>query len=168
MIADSVLANTAKESLIENRTLMSLKSANSKRPSQNLAAPLILTSLIDVFSILVVYLLLNFSTSGEVSYISKGIDLPSAKNGTELERHLIVKFENDEYFVEEDKVSVKGLYNKLLEHKEKFIAENSEMEFPATLVVQADKNTEYQHLNPIVLVGAETGYSDIKFVVLVK
>ena len=168
MIIDSILAHTAQEELIESMTIVHLKNRSQTRKYKSLTAPIILTPLIDVFSILVVYLLLNFSTSGNVSYLSKGLDLPYAKNGIELERHIIVKLENGRYFVEEDEVASKDLVHKLSEHKQNFISKNKNVEFPATLVLQADRSERYKYLNSIVLAGANTGYSDIKFVVLMK
>lgn len=44
-----------------------------------------LTSMIDMFSMLVIFLLLNFSATGEAFFINKNISLPKAKNATPIE-----------------------------------------------------------------------------------
>lgn len=160
MIKNSILANrTQQESLIGDRIY--LQNKNPYKKNKILTAPLILTSLVDIFSILVVYLLMNFSNVEDISYISESIKLPSAKNGIEIKRHTIVKFEDGKYFIEENEVSIKELVKELIERQRKSIS-NTEQ----TLIVQADKNTKYRYLNNILLAGSQAGYSNIKFVVL--
>ena len=162
MIKNSILASrTQQESPIKNRTYLQSKSLYKK--NKTLTIPLILTSLVDIFSILIVYLLMNFSTVEDVSYISKNIKLPLAKNGIEIKHHTIVKFENGKYFIDKNEVSVKELVKKLLEYQQKFIS-NTEQE--TTLIVQADRNTKYKHLNNIVLAASQAGYHNVKFIAL--
>ena len=50
-----------------------------------------LTSLIDAFSILVVYLLMFFSDTGEMAYLSSDIDLPKASVIERLDRYSIIQ-----------------------------------------------------------------------------
>jgi biopolymer transport protein ExbD len=51
---------------------------------KHLVVGLSLTSMVDMFSLLVIFLLQTFSTSPEVATISQGIVLPSASTGTEV------------------------------------------------------------------------------------
>lgn len=44
-----------------------------------------LTSMIDMFSMLVIFLLLNFSATGEAFFVNKDITLPNAKNALPIE-----------------------------------------------------------------------------------
>ena len=64
MIQNTILTNISQKGSIQNATYF--KSKSSFRKSRNLTSPLILTPLIDVFSILVVYLLLNFSATKDM------------------------------------------------------------------------------------------------------
>src|SRR5438132_13383427 len=53
-------------------------------------ASLMLTSLVDMFTIIVIFLLMNFSANGEVLYMSKDIKLPDAYHGAMLERAPVI------------------------------------------------------------------------------
>src|SRR5260370_29442600 len=53
-------------------------------------ATLTLTSLVDVMTIIVIFLLMNFSANGEVLYMSKDIKLPDAFHGAQLERAPVI------------------------------------------------------------------------------
>ena len=158
MIQNTILANISQKDSIWNTTYF--KNKSSFRKSKNLTSPLILTPLIDVFSILVIYLLLNFSATKDMPYVNSDIRLPSAKNGMELKKHVIVKFRKGKYFVEDNEVSSKNLAEKLLEYQSKLVKPEK------ALVIQADKREKYKYLNEIVLAANQSGYSDIKFVVL--
>ena len=39
-------------------------------------------------------------------------------------------------------------------------------ELSTTLIIQADKREKYKYLNEIVIAANQTGYNDIKFIVL--
>jgi len=49
-----------------------------------MVASLSLTSMVDMFSLLVIFLLQTFSTSPELLVVSKGVTLPSASTGLEI------------------------------------------------------------------------------------
>lgn len=55
------------------------------------AADLLVTPLVDMFIIIVIFLLQNFSATGEILFMSKDITLPNASNGTEVERSPVVQ-----------------------------------------------------------------------------
>src|SRR3979409_1738193 len=58
-------------------------------------AGLMLTSLVDMFTIIVIFLLMNFSANGEVLYMSKDIKLPDAYHGAQLERAPVISVSGD-------------------------------------------------------------------------
>src|SRR5918912_2026769 len=72
---------------IENSRVFAKKFARSKK---NGYAGLMLTSLVDMFTIIVIFLFMNFSANGEVLYMSKDIKLPDAWHGAQLERAPVV------------------------------------------------------------------------------
>src|SRR5213082_3982534 len=60
------------------------------RTKKNGYASLMLTSLVDMFTIIVIFLLMNFSANGEVLYMSKDIKLPDAYHGSQLDRAPVI------------------------------------------------------------------------------
>src|SRR5438270_13381425 len=58
-------------------------------------ASLMLTSLVDMFTIIVIFLLMNFSANGEVLYMSKDIKLPDAYHGAQLDRAPVISVSPD-------------------------------------------------------------------------
>src|SRR3954466_15601483 len=53
---------------------------------KSLYAPLNLVAYIDMMTMLVIFLLMSFSATGEILFIQKNIVLPEAQNWTDLER----------------------------------------------------------------------------------
>jgi hypothetical protein len=60
------------------------------RGKKSTYAGLMLTSLVDMFTIIVIFLLQNFSATGEILFMSKDIRLPEAAHGAELERAPVI------------------------------------------------------------------------------
>src|SRR5438045_9284453 len=60
------------------------------RGKRGVYAALTLTSLVDVMTIIVIFLLMNFSANGEVLYMSKDIRLPDAYHGSQLDRAPVI------------------------------------------------------------------------------
>src|SRR2546421_7362718 len=65
------------------------------RGKRGVYAGLTLTSLVDVMTIIVIFLLMNFSANGEVLYMSKDIKLPDAYHGAMLERAPVISVSAD-------------------------------------------------------------------------
>src|SRR5438034_10506447 len=61
-----------------------------QRAKRGVYAGLTLTSLVDVMTIIVIFLLMNFSANGEVLYMSKDIKLPDAYHGSQLDRAPVI------------------------------------------------------------------------------
>lgn len=164
MIIESVLKNTSLHSPLRQASY--LRPEGGFAAEKSLDAPLMLTSLVDAFSILVIYLLMQFSASGEILIINKNMELPKAFTSSELIRHTIVKFEEGKYYIEDKEVTEEGLVTALLKLREDWNKYRPTEEFPDKLIVQADRRTPFKALNSVVLAGAQTGYSEIKFAVV--
>ena len=166
MINQSIVRNTAFHSVIGESSVLAPQSERQKR---NVYADLLLTALIDAFSILVIFLLMSFSSTGEILYMGKGMELPKAAKGEMLERHPVVKVEEGKIFLEEKEVTGDQLVAALLEVRQKFIDTHpAGAEFPGTLTVQGDRRLKYEMLNSIVLASSHAGFSDIKFAVIMR
>ncbi len=139
------------------------------RHKRNLAADLLLTALIDAFSILVIFLLMNFSSNGEILFINKTTELPKSAQGDMLERNPVVKIDENQIFLENKLLAGgDGLFQALLELKKKLAADHPGEEASSIVTVQADRRIKYQFLNQVVVACAQAGFSDIRFAVLMK
>lgn len=162
----SSLKQTAMLSSLASTSVLKPDAGHGKR---KLEADLLLTALIDAFSILVIFLLMNFSSTGEILFVSKGMELPKAAKAETLERNPVVK-------VEDGQISLEGkmigggdvLFKTLLEMRQTFSKDRPGEEFPGTITVQADRRIKYEFLNQVVVACAQAGFSDIRFAVLMK
>src|SRR5450631_3299696 len=64
-----------------------------------------LTSMVDMFTILVVFLLMNFSSTGEIIYIPKDVKLPKATETKELKPAHVVSITTDSVILERETVA---------------------------------------------------------------
>ncbi len=135
------------------------------RSHKKLVAAVILTSLVDAFSILVVYLLVSFSSSGEILHISKNMELPTAINSKALSLKTLVKVEQNKYFVEEKEVSADALVAALVEIR-KELAKAEIADEDIALTVQGDRRLEFSALNNVIRAGSHAGFTNIQFAVL--
>ncbi|MFP5519406.1 MAG: ExbD/TolR family protein [Bdellovibrionia bacterium] len=166
MIANSsILSQTALGTQLGAQSTINPKGKLWKR---TITAELLLTSLIDAFSILVIFLLVNFSSTGEILSLDKDVELPKASLVDPIERNTVIKYTNGVYFLENEEVSQDQLVAKLLEKRQEWQAANPEQEFTGIITIQADRRTKFESLNSIVLAMANTGYSDIRFAVLIQ
>lgn len=165
-MVQSILAQTALESELMAASVLGPKHGRGRR---NINADLLLTALIDAFSILVIFLLMNFSSTGEVLFINKNTELPNSAQAEMLERNPVVKIEESQIFLE-DKLLAGGdqLFQALLEMKKKLAEERPDQESPTIVTVQADRRITYKFLNQVVVACAQAGFSDIRFAVLMK
>lgn len=139
-----------------------------KRKKKSVVATLMLTSLVDTFSVLVIYLLVSFNTSEELLYINKDMQLPAAVKAEELERNVVVKVEKDKLFLEDEEVQVPQLVKKLLAVRKNWEQYYPGTEFSGALTIQADKRQVFDLLSHVIQAGGHAGYSDINFAVVRK
>ncbi len=72
-----------------------------KRKNQRgVTAVLSLTAMVDMFTVLVVFLLQNYNTTGEILYIPKEVTLPKAERVNELAPALVITVSAKEVFVD--------------------------------------------------------------------
>ena len=165
MLNQSVVNDTAFHSVLGESSVLA---PQSDKHSRSIVADLLLTTLIDAFAILVIFLLMSFSSTGDVLYVGKGMELPKASHSEELERYPVVKLEEGKIFVEDKQITQDQLVQALLDLRAKFKETHSTEEFPAVLTVQGDRRLKYEALNSVVLASSQAGFSDIKFAVVMK
>lgn len=164
------------QSIINETAIQSVTGAGSTlnpqggRSKKRLAASLMLTSLVDAFSILMIFLLMNFSTTDEFIFLNKDTQLPEASQIWELEKNTVIRIENEKLYIGEDELTETTLIERLIEVRKAW-AESTKDTPDAQLpgvTIQADKKVEYEFLNKVVLASNHAGFSDIHFVVLRK
>ncbi len=135
---------------------------------RQVAADLLLTALIDAFSILVIFLLMNFSSTGEILMIGKNQELPKASLAAVLERNPVIKIDEGKLYVEDKLVDANSITAELLELRKKYQELHPNEAFPGVATIQADRRVKYEFLNQVILGMNQAGYSDIKFAVVLK
>jgi biopolymer transport protein ExbD len=141
---------------------MSLKEGQGKKSghTKELALALPLTSLIDAFCIIVIYLLIGTQTSGVESQVPGKISLPQADHGQAVEKSIAtLRIENGNYFLDEKQISRQALGQKLSELKK-------DKTDAVELMVQADTQMEYADLDPLLRAGSEAGIEKLRFAVI--
>lgn len=144
--------------------MMTLKNsgmnASLEKSASAHAVALPLTSLIDAFSIIVIYLLIGTQTGGIDSDIPNRMTLPVAESGTQiLHEAPTVRIENGRYFIDDQEVAVHQLGARLAQLKGNLEAEKAE------LIIQGDKKMTYASLDPLIRAGSEAGIQKLKFAV---
>ena len=141
-------------------------------------ADLLLTPLIDMFVLLVVFLIMNFSASGELVNISKEITLPAAHQVKMLERSPIIAIsaktiaiegfkvgESEEILRDED-LRVPGLTDKLTEMRKVDEMMHPGQPFKGQIIINCDKEVDFLLVRKVMMASAEAGYASFNYAVL--
>ncbi|MBX2996647.1 MAG: biopolymer transporter ExbD [Bdellovibrionaceae bacterium] len=80
------------------------KLLSGKKTKRDVTAVLSLTAMVDMFTVLVVFLLQNYNTTGEVLYIPKEVTLPKAQQIKELKPSVVVTISNKEILIDKTPV----------------------------------------------------------------
>ncbi len=146
-------------------------------------ASLMLTSLVDMFSIIVIFLLMNFSANGEILYMTKDIKLPSAQHGGQLERAPVISVSADsvtfdgkqiattEDLQKGDVLNVPELEDVLREERrryEQIHVNDPEHPFKGLVNVQADRKIPFKVIKRVMFSCNQSGFGNISFAALAK
>ncbi len=156
MYAQTWLHKQVSQSPLSAQATIRPKGKSTKRI---LVSSLLLTSLVDAFSILVIFLLMNASTGIETVQL-KGTKLPVASSADTLTEGVILKIENGTYSIGDIQISIDKLGEALTAEKEKSGQPD------VALIVQADKDIDYEILSPVLRIGAGSGFTQYKLAVL--
>src|SRR3954470_14375809 len=144
-------------------------------------ASLMLTSLVDMFTIIVIFLLMNFSANGEVLYMSKDIKLPDAFHGAQLERAPVISVSADAVTFDGrmllqtsdlekgDVLNVPELEDALRDEKrryEQIHANDPDHPFKGLVNVQADRRIPFKVIKRVMFACNQSGFGNIKFAAL--
>jgi biopolymer transport protein ExbD len=157
----SVLKSQILRSTGEPASVLRPKRAQNHR---SMIFNLSLTSLIDAFSILVIFLLVNFSGANYSLKLSKGMQLPSAIQSNVLQTGTVVSVHENHFFIDEKEVKLTDITHRLYTlHKSLQTKGDNGQD---NLIIKADRKTQFASLNPIIMAGSHAGYQHFKFAVL--
>lgn len=148
-------------------------------------ADLLITPLVDMFIIIVLFLIANFSATGEVLMMTKDIQLPEAINVKEIEMHPVVMVSNDqvsvsgtivgrvEDLVKDEYPHIPALEEKLRDMKKQFedlhaMAQDDANAFKGDVNIQAHKEVEFRIIKRVMYSCVTAGYNNINFAVMTK
>jgi biopolymer transport protein ExbD len=148
-------------------------------------ADVLITPLVDMFVIIVLFLIANFSATGEVLMMTKDIQLPEAVNVKEMEMNPVIMVSGDEVsisgnvvgrvqdLVKEEYLNIPALEEKLRDMKKQFedlhtMAEGNSNAFKGDVNIQAHKDVEFSIIKRVMFSCASAGYNNINFATLQK
>lgn len=78
---------------------------SKKKSKRGVTAVLSLTAMVDMFTVLVIFLLQNYSATGEILYMPKEVVLPKANRVNELKPSLVVTVSSKEVLIDRTSVA---------------------------------------------------------------
>jgi biopolymer transport protein ExbD len=140
-----------------------------------------LTSMIDVFVLLVIFLIQQFSADGDLLFLTDKIRMPEAANFEQLERAPVIQVSADQISLEgapvadvsdvlhNEYLNIPALEEQLRDQKKRF-EQLREMgasgDFKAEIHIQADKAVQFNVLKRVMFSATQAGYGNINFAVL--
>ena len=169
--------------LYHSVTLEVAKAKLSHAGRKSLDAPLNLVAYIDMMTMLVIFLLMSFSATGEILFVQKNIVLPNAQNWAELERAPVIGVSKDVVTLDGSQVAtaddlmkdsntgdfkITELHDKLVTLKNNYKLLHPGEDFNGIAIIQSDKGVEFKVLKKIMYSAAVAGYQNVNFAVIPK
>lgn len=141
----------------------------------HVAGELPLTSMIDMFSILVIYLLMNFSATGEIFFMNKDLPLPKAGKANPLASSPLISIVGDNFIleapveydnaapVEDNSPALDRIAGQLKLYKETATAKN--LPSAGRVNLQAHEDTDIGLIKRAMTASVSAGWTNINFVV---
>ncbi|MCC6276478.1 MAG: biopolymer transporter ExbD [Oligoflexia bacterium] len=144
---------------------------------KSVIADLPLVSMIDMFTILIIFLLMNFSATGEVFFIQKDLKLPDASHGKALESAPLISIVGTSVIFEAEKVGEnpmtitendQNLPRLAAALKQVRIIEETihpNQPFKGKINIQADEKTPLVYIKRVMQTCISEGWTNINFAV---
>jgi biopolymer transport protein ExbD len=155
----------------------------SKQGRKSLYEALNLVAYIDMMTMLVIFLLMSFSASGEILFVQKNITLPDAQNWSDLERAPVIAVSQEVVTLDGKQMAtmdqlmqdnttgdfkIPELYDLLVTFKNNYKLLHPTEAFQGVAIVQADRNVEFKALRKIMFTAQVAGYNNVNFAVAQK
>jgi biopolymer transport protein ExbD len=169
--------------LFDSINLEATKAKLSHAGRKSVNEALNLVAYIDMMTMLVIFLLMSFSATGEILFIQKNIVMPDAQNWTAMERAPVVGLSKDVVTLDGNQVAsadeltkdsatgdakISELYEKLIILKNNYKLLHPTDPFNGIVIIQADKGVEFKALKKVMYSAATAGYNNVNFAVKTK
>lgn len=168
---------------------MARRASRFKRHKKNQTFDIDITSLLDILTILMVFLLQSYNSSGVIINVPQGIELPRSASETQNNFGVNIQVSKTHIWVDDKEVlnaesasqgtvfdqggrRIVPLFDELVKIKEtikqseKLSADAVKFSGIANLVV--DKSLKYEYLKRVMYTAAAAGFKEFKFVVLTE
>ncbi len=156
----------------------SAKKAFRKHGKKNVYISLNLTPMIDMFVMLVIFLIMQFSASGEILYINKDVVLPKARTVAELQRAPVITVTKEQIRFEDSLVQriadLQGddifkseeLGKRLADYKKSYETNNIKELFKGEVIIQGDSLVPFNIVKKVLNTCASQGFYTINYAVI--
>jgi biopolymer transport protein ExbD len=150
----------------------------AKKAGRSVDVALNLTPMIDMFVVLTIFLLMTFSTSGEILFIQKDIELPKATQTEELEQAPVIIIGGGQVVIEgkpvgrmddiaeDENFEIADLSEVLNNLKKQYQQLHPNQTFAGKIIIQGDKTVPFRVLKKVMFTCTSVGYGTINFAVL--
>jgi biopolymer transport protein ExbD len=154
--------------------LRSAKRAMSGKSNRSIFAALNLTSMVDFMTVVVIFLLMQFSTSPE-SLVGKDIMLPEATSTQQLESVPVIGITKDSILLNQQLVTSVGsmlnadapviqeLMAQLDAARREWTTMNPGQEFNHRVIIQADENIDFKLVKKVMSTATVAQYNNMMF-----
>ncbi len=167
----SLVSNTLKPGVFEHHLVGRGKGRKGKR---SMLSGLMLTPMVDMFSLLVIFLLQAFSTSPELLVLIKGVTLPSASTGLEIKDAPVLAVAPTGIFLDQKEVGSTEkvlkdpteLLKRLGDLRKLWIKGNAGKPFPGDITLQAHKEIPSTTIAQLMAILPSAHYGSIQLAVI--
>ncbi len=152
------------------------KVAGGGKKSVDQSLPLV--PFIDFLITLVVFLIMNFSTTGELVAQKASITMPSAANGDPVDISPIIAIDDRVVTLDGTRVAdtqtlgqdarmdrIEPLIQSLEQMKRNWSLLHPNDPFPAAIIMQADVDVDFRVVKKVMFSAAQAGYANVSFAV---
>lgn len=168
-MGQSVLQTQRSQGILSQMSPLGQK--NQRKKGNDLGFSLNLTTLIDAFCILVIFLLSNMNGQTQQVDLAQKISLPTAQQNELIENGLTVKIQEDGIYIDKVKLRLDQVPAHLIKIKSnidvKTLAVEDEKKYDS-LIIQADKNADFEIIGDILRAAGQAGFSKYVFAVWPK
>mgnify|MGYP000977999872 FL=1 len=145
---------------------------------KDINADLNLVPMIDIFVLLVIFLIQQFSADGDLLFMTDRIKMPEAANYEQLMRAPVIQISPEDIALEGEMIArisdiegqelwnIPKLEEVLRDQKKAFETLNASEEFKGDINIQADVNVPFKVLKKVMYSASQAGYFNINFAVI--
>lgn len=159
--------------MVHTRSILEERKNKKKNFHLNMAP------MVDMFSVLVIYLIMNFSSSGEIYFVSKSVTIPKATKGVPMASFPIISVVGDKIFFDAENIGgeaavfveelndekvpqLRAMLKKVVELEKQITGTDK---FRGQVNLQADQNASVDEVKKVMRVLIDEGWTGINFIV---